>query len=378
MLVFDKSLRDKFVKLLDKDNFVVAEHEDAGMKGILPYIIQSQGYEVALYGASLHGYSALCWFKSKNIEPLCMVDADKTKCDTKFFGVDVVHIDSLCKKIKGKKVYAFVCTDAWKNFEDRFAINKALRSSGCDEILQFPSNVSDGGYWSMYYKIHNAELVCLYDELCDYESQTVLYEYLRSKICDRGYSGTDVHPTEEKYFASDIFKWRDDEYFVDCGAYIGDTIFFLIRTKRSFEKIYAIEPEWNSVMKAKEMVKMLPEQTSKKIEFFNVLLGDTPQGALDVILKDRKVTLLKTDLEGADLAALKGAKGIISKQTPVLAISMYHKKEDFVEIPAFIKSISADYKLYLRKYYPGGKIYTSGETVLYAVPKARTLSLSDS
>ena len=83
---------------------------------------------------------------------------------------------------------------------------------------------------------------------------------------------------------------------------------------------------------------------------------------LDDMLRDRKVTFLKMDIEGSELAALRGAERIIREQRPKLAICVYHKPEDMWEIPGFILNCHPDYKLYLRHYSIS---YT--ETVLYAV-----------
>jgi hypothetical protein len=69
------------------------------------------------------------------------------------------------------------------------------------------------------------------------------------------------------------------------------------------------------------------------------------------------------DIEGSELEALKGAKGILTKYKPKLAICLYHKTNDFVEIPLFLKEIVPDYKLHVRHHACG---YL--DTVLYAIP----------
>ncbi len=57
---------------------------------------------------------------------------------------------------------------------------------------------------------------------------------------------------------------------------------------------------------------------------------------LDDILGNRPVTFIKMDIEGSELAALRGAERIIRQQRPKLAICVYHKPEDMWEIPNFI------------------------------------------
>ena len=100
----------------------------------------------------------------------------------------------LAEKVKGKKVYAFVCTDAWNKFEDRFRIENGLRLAGCEEVSYFPSWVSNRGYWSMYFKNHKDDLISLYDELCDAESKITLYEYISSIIMTKGIPESTIQP----------------------------------------------------------------------------------------------------------------------------------------------------------------------------------------
>lgn len=70
------------------------------------------------------------------------------------------------------------------------------------------------------------------------------------------------------------------------------------------------------------------------------------------------------DIEGAELAALQGAKHIITEQHPKLAISIYHKMEDIWTIPRLLMEYYAGYKFYMRHYSFDGY-----DTVLYAVPE---------
>ena len=82
-----------------------------------------------------------------------------------------------------------------------------------------------------------------------------------------------------------------------------------------------------------------------------------------VILGD---AVLKLDVEGDELEALKGAKGFIQNHNPYIAICVYHKMEDILMLPEFIYSANKDYTFFLR-----GGWYT----VCYAIPKRQFSSV---
>lgn len=84
--------------------------------------------------------------------------------------------------------------------------------------------------------------------------------------------------------------------------------------------------------------------------------------SIDEELEGKRVTFIKMDVEGAELAALQGAQHVIRKQHPKLAICVYHKPEDIIDIPSYILSLDPGYRLFLRHYSP-----FEDETVLYAI-----------
>jgi FkbM family methyltransferase len=73
------------------------------------------------------------------------------------------------------------------------------------------------------------------------------------------------------------------------------------------------------------------------------------------------VNFIKFDIEGAEKDALLGAKDTIRKYKPTLAVSVYHKNEDIIELPRIIKTLYPDYHLYLH-----GVCLNYGETILFA------------
>ncbi len=77
-----------------------------------------------------------------------------------------------------------------------------------------------------------------------------------------------------------------------------------------------------------------------------------------------KLDMIKMDIEGAELNALKGAKHSIKRFHPKLAISLYHNIDDFNTIPRYLASLGLPYKYNLDHH----TIYEN-ETVLFAIPQ---------
>lgn len=182
-----------------------------------------------------------------------------------------------------------------------------------------------------------------------------------------------------QYF--DVFTHQKEEVFIDAGTYDGKTILdFLEWTESDFKEIIAFEP-------MTEMYKKAARQFSdyhnisvhncavwdKKDELLFVesglgshqsSIGDTMVKAVDIdhMVGKKKITFIKMDVEGSELNALIGASETIKRDHPRLAICIYHKGIDFIELSSYILQLHPGYKLYIRH-------YTSfvWETVLYAV-----------
>ena len=223
----------------------------------------------------------------------------------------------------------------------------------------------------------------------NYEAEIIESLLQRGVMKDRIYTVpfADV-VSDDQYFAPDIVELLDgEEVFLDVGCYNLETSLELLK-RCSPRHIYAFEPDkynfaaCNKIIEDKKLkdITMLQYGVSDrdgKIQFASMgesysraaaggLFEGTdiiPVGRIDTLIpKDEKVTFIKMDIEGMELSALYGAKEIIQRDRPKLAICIYHKLEDLTEIPLYIRSIVPDYRFYIRHYSN-----ESVETVLYAV-----------
>lgn len=184
----------------------------------------------------------------------------------------------------------------------------------------------------------------------------------------------------KQYF--DVFKPLPDEIYIDAGTFDGGTVLdFCDWTKGRYQKVYAFEP-------IKDMCKIISEKVEKagikNIQIVNRAVwkreeilnfsengsgsgvnsdGDTlVQGVdIDSVINQEKVTFIKMDVEGSELEALKGAEKTIRINKPRLAICIYHKRIDMLEIATYLLKVVPEYNFYIRQYWSN-----MWETVLYA------------
>jgi len=202
--------------------------------------------------------------------------------------------------------------------------------------------------------------------------------------------------SHETYFPLDLIEITDDEIFVDCGAYDGDTIRKLIESKNGkIGGIVAFEPDPSNYSKLKQSVEQLPNGIKNKIillqkatgahkgkVLFNaagneassvVLNGNCEVDcvALDEELNQTEFSFLKMDIEGSEVETLLGAKEVIKKNLPVLAVCAYHQQSHVWEIPSLINSISDQYRFFLRPH-----LLEVWDLVCYAIPVHRLKKMS--
>ena len=68
---------------------------------------------------------------------------------------------------------------------------------------------------------------------------------------------------------------------------------------------------------------------------------------LDNLLQGRRVDYVKFDVEGAEHAALCGAKESIRAHRPILRVAAYHRSEDLFDLPLLLSTLCQNYDLHL-------------------------------
>jgi FkbM family methyltransferase len=196
---------------------------------------------------------------------------------------------------------------------------------------------------------------------------------------------------DPQYFNSLTLVPRAAEgWFVDGGAYDGDSFAQFLSSVRTIEPALLFEPEgtnYRALISREEVRKSsslcLPlalSDYSRQLRFRGAsgeaasidANGETiiQAVALDEICRGHKVGFIKLDVEGAERDAIRGAERVIRTSRPVLAMSLYHRFDDLWILPELLNEFCAGYALHVRQHY-----FNSFDCVLYAVPRESAVSV---
>lgn len=256
------------------------------------------------------------------------------------------------------------------------------------DFLGYLASGGENAKFEYFYESNKGEFERVRALLSDEKSRISFDEYIKQKISGNYCKDYDI---SLQYFDDDIIGTRlsDRELFLDCGAFKGETALAFIeylhkKNISKFEGIVEFEPDKSNIDSLKlylpkmnniEIVEAGVYNKSTRLSFISkngsASKFDTEGNdyvdvvSIDEYIEDdrkEKVTFIKMDIEGSELMALYGAAQIIKKYRPKLAICVYHRLADLIDIPKYIKFLNEDYLLYLRNYSRCGV-----ETVLYAV-----------
>ena len=166
---------------------------------------------------------------------------------------------------------------------------------------------------------------------------------------------------------------------LDCGACFGDSC--IILNQLFPRQIIAFEPNKLNFLKLKEIIKKnkLPVRCIQKgMGEKEKIIRFTTQGTESFIgnkgkekinitkidkFKSKEIKLIKMDIEGYELEAIKGAEKTIKENKPLMIVCLYHRGKDFFEIPNLLKLWVPEYKF---RFLNLNKSHATYERVLIA------------
>ncbi len=222
-----------------------------------------------------------------------------------------------------------------------------------------------------------------YDMLQDGLSRKIMVEAMNAWISGDSHRLAPLRTDDENDYELDlIFSKEKTGVIIDCGAFDGRSAIQLARYSKGRHLVYAMEFDETNYDVLTKNVSSFPEIVAVKkgvgssdcsvlisgsggttfIEHDD-LATEISDGRLaeivklDSLFEDEAVFSVVMDIEGSELDALKGMSEIIRRSHPVLGIRIYHRQEDLITIPQFLRTFFDEgekYKLYLRNNFIGG------------------------
>lgn len=338
--------------------------------------------KIAVYGAgnsSERNVWALTEEGNSGFAPEYYIDDTPEKHNTLFYGKRVINFEEAHSLCRGFLI--LICSDVART---RGIIADALRQNPIEGAEDF-TTLDEYVFCN-----HSDKVLTLYDMLEDDLSKRtyanmVMIRMMRSKqdqalVRERSYY--DVH----EFASAD-----EPEVYVDCGAYTGDTVErHLLERQGKIQKIVAFEPfEGNfQAMKAcserllrkwglsENQIELVQAGFGEKSYKSNLEIGGRMDGcrlsgesvhgnvpviALDDYFAEQPVSFLKADIEGYERRMLCGAKNLIRRDKPKMAVCIYHSALDMCQIAHQIREICPDYRFSVRQH-----TQDIVDTVLYA------------
>ncbi|RBQ32733.1 UDP-glucose 4-epimerase GalE [Arcobacter sp. FW59] len=328
---------------------------------------------VSIFGAGSYGVKVYELLNKKGFNIENFFDNNEKLWDTEIYGKKILNPS----KISGDM--PIVVASSWSK-----SIVKQLK-----ENKNFNGKIYLSDPWGKFCDTLISDedinqLEFFYNKLEDIDSKKVLINILKARMSIEEF----INVEYEQYFHP-IVNPKNNDIIIDGGAFIGDTIqAFNKNTNLKDLRIHSFEPDEKNFLLLKD------ESKNSRHSCFPIKLGlydkDTTLKFLsteqtvgygckieqngDVIIHTTSIdnycnehkiipSYIKLDVEGVEKEVLIGAKNVIQKYKPKLAISLYHNYKDLWELPYLINQIYDKYKFYL-----GHHRDNWFETILYAYP----------
>lgn len=227
---------------------------------------------------------------------------------------------------------------------------------------------------------HKYELNLAYDTLADDKSRTI-YRNIITFLLTGELEPLMTATTCKAEVFDNILKLKQDENYLDLGAYRGDTIAEFLHysgngqaPKDNFNgNIIALEPDEKTYKKlcdyagnfknthlvhsavwSDERILCFANRSgrSSSLDFSPESMSGKPVPVTSVDLLTQKYNIIpsyiKADVEGAEYPMLCGAEKTIAMYKPKLNLAIYHRAEDIFKLILKVNELNKDYKIYIR------------------------------
>ncbi|WP_186380374.1 FkbM family methyltransferase [Pseudomonas oryzihabitans] len=178
-------------------------------------------------------------------------------------------------------------------------------------------------------------------------------------------------PADDEYLEDVYIQPQDARFYVDGGAYTGDTLDRIERRFGPVERAYLFEPQRSAFLEGQRRYAdrtgirffqaglsaascelQMPEINScDTLEEIPAAASASASGVpgvrLDEVVEGR-VGLIKLDIEGGEESALRGAADILRREHPKLSVCAYHRGDDLWRLIDTVLGIDDRYRVGLR------------------------------
>lgn len=346
------------------------------------------GSPVAIYGAGSFGRSLCQALIDLNITATCLIDRN-AKPGQFWNGIPLLHPEAVPSASWASLT---VVVGIHNPSVPVAALVSELRSLGCPRVLSPIDALGhlspDFGYryWlvSPSYFREAESIIATARDIIEPESHPIFDAVIAHRLTgDYGLLPPTTHGLED-YAPEEVFRLPEPVRLVDGGAYDGDTLRALKQQGICLEAVAAFEPDPDNFSRLAAWAGKQPDlQTSlwpcglyshaTQLKFSSgqgeasalASKGDTTIQcvSLDEAAPNFRPTFLKLDVEGAEPAALLGARKTIQEHHPFISAGLYHHPAHIWQVPLLIKELYPGYRLHLRLHAANGF-----ELRLYAVP----------
>jgi FkbM family methyltransferase len=351
---------------------------------------------VVLVGAGNLGRRIATALRDAGITPVAFADADPHLAGARVAGVPVSPLDDV---IERHRAAAFVVTIWGARSAHRIgATERALRAAHTGAVIPFvhvmwrlpatlPHYLLDmpDGVLASAHEIRRAFAV-----LADDASRREFVAQVRARLTGRVDELPEPVPGPA-YIPGPLVAPREGERFVDGGAFDGDTLAdWRAARGDDYAAWIACEPHPENASAFERTLAAVPGPARGRVTLVRAALGasagvtrfggaggagasgnatggvERPVVALDDVPDAAAATYIKLDIEGDELRALEGMRGVVARQRPVLAVCAYHRQDHLWRVPLALASMCRDAQLHLRAHGAEG-----WDLVCYAVPVDR-------
>jgi FkbM family methyltransferase len=383
----------RFSELPDRQEAFNLLHTIA--RGHSTYLPRKVDKPLILYGAGELGKMAQQYFDRLSIPVQCVVDRKpEIYAEDKFWRSHVVSPEDIPEHTR-KSSLLVVCVATSPYSE----ILNDLKNQGWEDVVSFYDVTEaylgqipiNNGWKIMDLRSYIAKIEHILTRWQDDISHAHYLQFIAWRALREEWI-FEAAPviTDNRYFIPEVLAvLHDHEVFLDVGAHYGEVISrFVKEVKGKYGVIYALEPDKENFRALCVNLKEELLENGENIELGMKALGSVAGKAMfysglgyaskisasgketvDVMRLDDlciSATFIKIHVEGAEFDVIRGGMETITRQRPVLVVTLYHNREGLSLLPRQIMTMLDNYAYYFRLHAWQGQ-----GSVIYAIPMER-------